>query len=379
MKNNNEETEAAEAILLLSKDVFSEKSSDGLLAFLRASSWEREITESTFEMHERDNRVKFAYSFLERVWSLEVLAGIVKIFDRAINKDVGLVINNGTIINLGNLEFIFYYFKPKRPQKSYQKLICEAIESTPDKRMTLSQIYDFFVNKAGFNLSDANTWKNSIRHNLSLNKIFIKIPRDKHELQGKGAFWGIDYQAKEEYNKIVSSTPPSYSGNIKVEMSHLRSNNHAHKMHQVVKLKQKLSDCKKINKEKRGCEIKTKGADKEPVGLLIYQKPSSVSFLIKNTLDKNISKRKIGDNFCNAKKRKLNFLQIETSCMKANYLKKKIIDRQNYLYNIETESLFKPVHVAKDRRSQSIIELSKEFDSLSLYGGKSKDRNKKKF
>nr|AAD53002.1 putative fork head domain protein [Danio rerio] len=55
---------------------------------------------------------------------------------------------------------------------SYADLITKAIESTPDKRLTLSQIYDWMVSSVPYfkDKGDTNSsagWKYSIRHNLS--------------------------------------------------------------------------------------------------------------------------------------------------------------------------------------------------------------------
>ncbi|KRZ82199.1 Forkhead box protein K1 [Trichinella sp. T8] len=68
-----------------------------------------------------------------------------------------------------------------KPPYSYAQLIVQAIASTSERQMTLSGIY----------ATCDKSWQNSIRHNLSLNRYFIKIPRSQDE-PGKGNFWGLD-------------------------------------------------------------------------------------------------------------------------------------------------------------------------------------------
>ncbi|XP_038631904.1 forkhead box protein O1 [Scyliorhinus canicula] len=75
--------------------------------------------------------------------------------------------------------------------QSYADLITKAIESSPDKRLTLSQIYDWMVKSVPYfkDKGDSNSsagWKNSIRHNLSLHSKFIRI---HNEATGKSSWW----------------------------------------------------------------------------------------------------------------------------------------------------------------------------------------------
>ncbi|MBN3319336.1 FOXO1 protein, partial [Atractosteus spatula] len=77
---------------------------------------------------------------------------------------------------------------------SYADLITKAIESTPDKRLTLSQIYDWMVRCVPYfkDKGDSNSsagWKNSIRHNLSLHSRFIRV---QNEGTGKSSWWMIN-------------------------------------------------------------------------------------------------------------------------------------------------------------------------------------------
>ncbi|XP_074056705.1 forkhead box protein O4 [Macrotis lagotis] len=78
--------------------------------------------------------------------------------------------------------------------QSYAELISQAIESAPDKRLTLAQIYEWMVRSVPYfkDKGDSNSsagWKNSIRHNLSLHSKFIKV---HNEATGKSSWWMLN-------------------------------------------------------------------------------------------------------------------------------------------------------------------------------------------
>ncbi|CAG0884870.1 unnamed protein product, partial [Darwinula stevensoni] len=108
-----------------------------------------------------------------------------------------------------------YKANPEKPPYSYATLIIMAMKANAH-RMTLSAVYQWIRENFLYYQNADPSWQNSIRHNLSLNKCFTKVPRGKGE-QGKGGFWQLDSRHVDSYleglqkKKGRKDTPPSSS------------------------------------------------------------------------------------------------------------------------------------------------------------------------
>lgn len=96
--------------------------------------------------------------------------------------------------------------KDIKPPYSYATMITQAILSNEDGVMSLSEIYDWIASHYAYYKYSKTGWQNSIRHNLSLNKAFEKVPRRPNE-PGKGMKWQISESYKEDFlNRIQSGS-----------------------------------------------------------------------------------------------------------------------------------------------------------------------------
>jgi len=114
---------------------------------------------------------------------------------------------------------------PIKPDASYAQLIDIAIQQSPDSKLTLSEIYAFIEDHFPYYQTAGESWRNSIRHILTLNPLFIKISRADHD-KGRGSYWAIEPRKNksrrprvtlELLNQIRSMRTALEEGQVKVK------------------------------------------------------------------------------------------------------------------------------------------------------------------
>ncbi|KAE9415632.1 hypothetical protein Angca_007751 [Angiostrongylus cantonensis] len=102
-------------------------------------------------------------------------------------------------------ERIDYHATNMKPPLSYAQLIIDAMAERKVKKITLSEIYEYASRRYAYYRSSKGPWKNSIRHNLSCNQLFKRIPRQNGE-KGKGSYWTINEAGSNTSNLSIKKT-----------------------------------------------------------------------------------------------------------------------------------------------------------------------------
>ncbi|KAE8612513.1 hypothetical protein XENTR_v10012881 [Xenopus tropicalis] len=95
----------------------------------------------------------------------------------------------------------FYKNAEVRPPFTYASLIRQAILESPEKQLTLNEIYNWFTRQFAYFRRNAATWKGAIRTNLSLHKCFIRVEEEY------GSFWTVDDEAFKRGHHIHRGRP----------------------------------------------------------------------------------------------------------------------------------------------------------------------------
>ena len=96
-----------------------------------------------------------------------------------------------------------------RPKITFMNMIASAICSSPQKKLSLQEIYHYIMEHHGhfYNFENRKAWQNAVRHNLSLHECFVKIRRPArivsggkvYETTAHGCYWALDDLASREF------------------------------------------------------------------------------------------------------------------------------------------------------------------------------------
>ncbi|XP_018104267.1 forkhead box protein N1 isoform X2 [Xenopus laevis] len=79
-----------------------------------------------------------------------------------------------------------------KPIYSYSILIFMALKNSKTGSLPVSEIYNFMTENFPYFKTAPDGWKNSVRHNLSLNKCFEKVENKSGSSSRKGCLWALN-------------------------------------------------------------------------------------------------------------------------------------------------------------------------------------------
>ncbi|XP_029037383.1 uncharacterized protein LOC117602007 isoform X1 [Osmia lignaria lignaria] len=145
--------------------------------------------------------------------------GQKSIFQESVKNHYNSSQNNQTKISLNNnnlpvsnrnkhpthIPYDPHLHRNSKPPYSFSCLIFMAIEDSPVKALPVKEVYAWILDHFPYFRNAPTGWKNSVRHNLSLNKCFRKV--EKAPNLGKGSLWMVDAQYRPNLIQALSRAP----------------------------------------------------------------------------------------------------------------------------------------------------------------------------
>ncbi|XP_017467890.1 PREDICTED: fork head domain transcription factor slp1-like [Rhagoletis zephyria] len=116
----------------------------------------------------------------------------------------------------------------ERPGFTFSAMVAMAIRSSPEKRLPLSAIQDWISDHFPYYRRDQHGWQSQVRHTLSTNSCFVKVPRPLDD-PGRGNYWAMN-PAIEDVNVNASTGRLVFNSNV----AHLTGNTYGHPLNQVI-------------------------------------------------------------------------------------------------------------------------------------------------
>lgn len=106
-----------------------------------------------------------------------------------------------------------------KPVFSYSCLIAMALRNSDQGSLPVSEIYKYMQSRFPYFKTAPDGWKNSVRHNLSLNKAFCKLERPDGTSQRKGCLWSLKPEKKDQLRREIRKWKKKHPEAIKASMA----------------------------------------------------------------------------------------------------------------------------------------------------------------
>ncbi|XP_049881798.1 forkhead box protein P3 [Pectinophora gossypiella] len=256
----------------------------------------------------------------------------------------------------------FYKSADVRPPFTYASLIRQAIIESPDKQLTLNEIYNWFQTTFCYFRRNAATWKNAVRHNLSLHKCFMRVENVK------GAVWTVDeveFYKRRPQRAAHAPPPPVHAGFMGAQSPPMMTSPHGYSEALKRNLQGMMEDCNLSYMS--GEDHMMQGADDYPSSHDDYSRPPMMNGYGSSTSSHDVKAEDLSAN--EAQDIKPNIYALKNEMQASDYSNKADYSSSNKESSSNRSGETSPYDDyprSEDRYRATISHIKDEAENLSL-------------